>query len=99
MTKHRERTFEDEVVEHLVAHGWTEGSSDGYDRALALYPEDVLGWLGDTQPDELAKLQRLHNGDTGAVILKRLGEVLDKEGALAVLRRGFKHISARFAMC
>jgi len=99
MSKHRERTFEDEVVEHLTAHGWLLGHSDGYDRELALYPEDVLGWLEETQPTELAKLGRLHNGDTGKVVLKRLAEVLDKEGSLAVLRRGFKHVSARFEMC
>jgi type I restriction enzyme R subunit len=99
MTKHRERTFEDEVVAHLTAHGWLEGHSAGYDRELALYAEDVLGWLEDTQPTELAKLGRLHNGDTGKVILKRLAEMLDKEGTLAVLRRGFKHVSARFDMC
>lgn len=99
MTKHRERTFEDEVVEHLTAHGWLEGQSSGYDRELALYPEDVLGWLEETHPTELAKVGRLHNGDTGKVVLKRLAEVLDKEGSLAVLRRGFKHVSARFEMC
>jgi type I restriction enzyme R subunit len=99
MSKHRERTFEDEVVAHLTANGWLEGRSDGYDRELALYPEDVLGWLEATQPTELAKLGRLHNGDTGKVVLKRLAEVLDKDGALAVLRRGFKHVSARFEMC
>ena len=99
MTMHRERTFEDEVVAHLTAHGWLEGRSDGYDRELALYPEDVLGWLTDTQPTELAKLGRLHNGDTARVILTRLAAMLDKEGTLAVLRHGFKHVNARFAMC
>ena len=99
MTIHHERTFEDEVVAHLTAHGWLEGTSAGYDREVALYPEDVLGWLEATQPTELAKLGRLHNGDTGRVILKRLAEILDKDGTLAVLRHGFKQISARFAMC
>ncbi len=99
MAKHRERTFEDEVVEHLTANGWLLGTSDGYNRELALYPEDVVGWLADTQPNELAKLQRLHNGDTTPIVLKRLAEVLDQEGALHVLRRGFKQISARFDMC
>ncbi len=99
MTKHRERTFEDEVVAHLTANGWLEGTSAGYNRELALYSEDVLGWLETTQPTELAKLGRLHNGDTGTVILKRLAEMLDKDGALAVLRRGFKQVNARFDMC
>ncbi len=99
MSKHRERTFEDEIVARLTTHGWLEGMSDGYDRELALYPEDVLGWLEETQPNEVAKLGRLHNGDTGKVLLTRLAAMLDQEGALAVLRRGFKQINARFAMC
>ncbi|MEN9934592.1 MAG: hypothetical protein RLZZ387_1171, partial [Chloroflexota bacterium] len=99
MHKHRERTFEDEVVAHLTAHSWLEGTSDGYDRALALYSEDVLGWLAETQPAELAKLQKTHNGATSQVVLKRLAEVLEQEGSLRVLRRAFKHVSARFDMC
>ena len=72
MTKHRERAFEDEVVEHLAAHGWLLGTSAGYDRELALYPEDVLGWLEETQPNELAKLRRVHSADGEQVILRRL---------------------------
>lgn len=99
MTTHRERIFEDEVAEHLGAHGWLLGSSDGYNRELALYPEDVLGWLADTQPQELAKLRRAHNGDSAQVLLTRLAEVLEQEGTLRVLRRGFKHVNARFEMC
>ncbi|GAB4200759.1 MAG: DEAD/DEAH box helicase family protein [Roseiflexaceae bacterium] len=99
MTKHREHNFEEDVVAHLLAHGWLEGRSDAYDRELALYPEDVLGWLQDTQPAEVDKLARTHNGDTGRVLVRRLAEELDKVGTLAVLRRGFKHISARFEMC
>ena len=56
--KHREIYFEIEIVAHLTAHGWLEGDSAGYDRALALYPEDLIGWLRDTQPNELAKLSQ-----------------------------------------
>ena len=99
MTKHREKTFEDEIVEHLTAHGWLLGTNAGYNRELALYPEDVIGWLQDTQPTELAKLQRTHNGDTEQILLKRMSEMLEQEGMLRVLRRGFKHVNARFDMC
>ena len=99
MTKHLERTFEDEVVEYLTAQGWLLGTSAGYDRALALYPEDALGWLEATQPNELAKVQRLHPNDAAAVAMRRLAEALDQHGTLQVLRRGFKYVSARFEMC
>ncbi len=99
MIKHRERTFEDEIVEHLTAHGWLLGDPKKYNRELALYPEDVLGWLQDTQPQQVAKVQAPQNGTPDRVVLKRLTDVLDKEGSLHVLRRGFKHISAKFDMC
>ena len=53
MSLHKEISFEDELCAHLAAHGWlyNPGSdapgSDaaGYDKARALFPEDVLGWV------------------------------------------------------
>jgi type I restriction enzyme R subunit len=99
MSKHKEITFETEVVEHLTAHGWLEGSTVDFDRTLALYTPDVEAWLRETQPDEWAKVEKANGANTLPVILKRLSESLDKEGALHVLRRGFKHINAKFEMC
>jgi len=96
--KHLERAFEDAIVEHLTAHGWRLGDPKRYDAALALYPADVLGWLEETQPKALAKVAVPAGGTVAAVVLARLAQVLDKDGALRVLRRGFKHVSASFAM-
>ena len=42
MSKHKEIVFETEIVQHLANHEWVEGKSDGYDRALALYPDEYL---------------------------------------------------------
>ncbi|HEU5422541.1 MAG TPA: type I restriction endonuclease, partial [Nitrolancea sp.] len=99
MSKHREKTFEDEVVAHLTANGWRLGNPARYDRARALYPDDVLGWLRDTQPQALAKVAAPAGQTVDDVVLDRLAAVLDKDGPLRVLRRGFKHINAQFAMC
>jgi type I restriction enzyme R subunit len=99
MSKHKEIKFEEEVVQHLTDHGWHEGHASGYSRELALYLPDVQEWLRETQPDEWAKVEKTHGANTPQILAKRLAEVLDKEGALPVLRRGFKHINARFAMC
>ena len=50
-----EETFEDELVEHLAAHGWEYSpDDDGYDKARALFPADVFAWLAETQAGELA---------------------------------------------
>ncbi len=44
MSLHKEITFETEICQHLAANGWlyAEGDTANYDRALALYPADVI---------------------------------------------------------
>ena len=87
---HTEVHFEADIVAHLAANGWLLDDAIGdhirYDRARALFPEDVLAWLAATQPTEYAKA--ISGGE--APLLDRLCAVLDKEGPLEVLRRGFK---------
>jgi type I restriction enzyme, R subunit len=95
-----ESVLENEIAEHLAANGWLYSSSDaGYNRELALLPEDVLGWLQDSQPTEFAKVVR--NGDSEAQretaarsILSRLAKTLDNDplkngGTIRLLHEGF----------
>lgn len=97
---HKEIHFESDIVEQLTAHGWLEGNPAKYDRELALYPEDVVGWIQDTQPKVWEKLKASHNGATEKTLLARLSKVLDTEGSLAVLRQGFKDVgSGKIEMC
>ncbi|MEI6501416.1 MAG: type I restriction endonuclease, partial [Armatimonadota bacterium] len=108
--QHHEVAFESEICEYLAAHGWLYSPTcDGYDRELALFPEDVFGWLAETQPEQLAK--RVKPDLTGearekaekgvlAILAKALGADLKAGGGtLAVLRRGFKDLNAQFQMC
>ncbi|MGW5339182.1 type I restriction endonuclease subunit R [Rhodococcus pyridinivorans] len=110
MAQHHESVFESELCEHLAAHGWLYSPTDaGYDRELALFPEDVFAWLADTQPEQLAK--RVKPDLTGAArekaqrgVLTTLVKALDADpkangGTLSVLRRGFKDLNAQFSMC
>jgi len=70
---HTEIHFEQEVCAHLSTHGWLYSPNDtGYDRELALFPEDVIAWLSETQPKEWAKVKQLHNGSSEQTVLKRL---------------------------
>jgi type I restriction enzyme R subunit len=52
MSLHKEISFELEICQHLVSHGWlyAEGDAAGYDRARAVFPTDVLAWVQATQP-------------------------------------------------
>ena len=64
MSLHTEIHFENEICEHLAAHGWLYAPKDAadYDRQLALFPTDMLGWVQETDPDAwqtLATFRRL----------------------------------------
>ena len=89
--------FEDYIVNRLVESGWLLGESSNYDRVDAIYPEDVRGWIMDTQSEKFVP-----NSDTESILesaTKRMLKVMDKDGSLSVLRHGFKDVSRKFDMC
>ncbi len=96
MTLHREINLEIEICEHLTTNGWLYSpNDDGYDRVRALFPEDVLAWVQVTQPkawDAIAKNHGTHANDT---LLDRLRDSLDRQGTLAVLRKGIDLLGLR----
>ena len=47
--KHKEAKFETEIVEYLTSNIWVEGTSTGYDKDLALYTEDLISYIKNTQ--------------------------------------------------
>jgi len=89
---HKEIHFEDEICEHLATHGWLyePGDAQHYDRALALYPADVLAWLKDSQPEAWQALEKAHGNHAETLLLNRLRECLRSDGTLAVLRHGIE---------
>jgi type I restriction enzyme R subunit len=105
MADYNEIKFEQEIAEYLAARGWLYSpNDDGYDRERAFFPEDIFGWLADTQPDELAKVLKRDTLAERAQVLDRLVKVLETPlesggGTLNVLRKGFSHVSARFDLC
>lgn len=105
MADYHEITLEQEIAEYLAARGWLYSPTDaGYDRERALFPEDIFGWLANTQPDEFAKVVKQGSDAERSQVLDRLVKVLDAPlesggGTRNVLRKGFSHISARFDMC
>lgn len=42
--KSTEYVFQNDMIRQLVANGWLLGKPEGYNRELALYEEDVLGF-------------------------------------------------------
>jgi type I restriction enzyme R subunit len=92
MSLHKEINFETEICQHLASHGWlyAEGDAANYDRALALFPSDVLTWVQATQPQAWEILVKNHGDKAGETLLARLRDQLDQRGTLDVLRHGIE---------
>ena len=88
--RHSEGAFETVIEYHLLGHGYSAVSRDGYDRERAIFPTVVLDFIRDTQPREWAKLEALHGAKTGEQVLTDLCKWMDQHGSLATLRHGFK---------
>ena len=97
MSLHKEISFELEICEYLAAHGWTyaEGDAARYDRARALFPEDVLAWVQETQPKAWDAIAKNHGSHAAETVLGRLRDQLDQRGTLDVLRHGIEMLGLR----
>jgi type I restriction enzyme R subunit len=94
---HKEFAFESEIYAHLAANGWlsAEGDAAKYDRARALFPDDVLAWVQETQRAAWETLVKNNGAGAGEALLRHLRDQLDKRGTLDVLRQGIDILGLR----
>jgi type I restriction enzyme R subunit len=107
----KELIFQNEVIAQMVAGGWKRGNAEKYDRALALYPSDVVGFVQDTQPEQWEKFCTLYPSAPEQKFLERVAEQLNKAdplaanqtmrtfGTLGVLRHELRDRGTRFSLC
>lgn len=97
MSIHKEISFENEICAHLAAHGWLyeEGDAGLYERARALFPEDVFAWVQATQPQAWEALTTNLGSDGRHTLLTRLRTQIDQRGTLDVLRHGIEMIGVK----
>jgi type I restriction enzyme R subunit len=99
MSGHTERDFETAIEAGLTGGGgYATRQPVSYDEALALFPEDVTGFLKDSQPTRWGQLEALLGEKTEATVLDSLAKELEIKGALHVLRHGFKCYGKTFRM-
>ena len=91
MSLHKEIVFEDGICAHLGASSWLyeAGAADRYDRARALFTEDLVAWVKASQPTAWATLEASRGAAAGTELADRLRAALDHQGTLHVLRNGF----------
>lgn len=91
MPAYTERAFEAAIEQGLVASGgFTKRKPIDYDETLALFPEDVIGFIRASQPNPWAQLETLLADKTRVTVLDCLVKELASKGTLQVLRHGFK---------
>jgi type I restriction enzyme R subunit len=97
MSLHKEVNFETEICEHLAANGWLydEGDAAKYDRARALFSEDVLAWVQAIQPKAWDAIAKNHGSHATETLLTRLRDQIDQRGTLDVLRHGIEMLGLR----
>ncbi|EXJ16052.1 type I restriction endonuclease subunit R [Imhoffiella purpurea] len=99
MSRHRERDFETAIEADLTsAGGYQKRAPTDYEESLALFPEDVTGFLQDSQPAKWAALEALLGPKTTSTVLDNLAKELELKGTLHVLRHGFKCYGKTFRM-
>ena len=99
MSGHTERDFETAIEAGLVkSGGYAKRKPGSYDEALALFPEDVTGFLRDSQPAKWEALESLLGAKVGMTVLDSLSKELELKGTLHVLRHGFKCYGKTFRM-
>lgn len=111
MDKSLEKIFQNEIIVSLLRHGWTLGESNHYDRELALYPEDVIGFVTDTQPEQWDKFCQRYPQESDKALIKTVAAQLNKAdpsatakemrkyGTLGVLRNPIKDRGAYIELC
>src|SRR5262245_24468788 len=99
MHGHTERDFETAIEAGLIdGGGYAKREPNTYDEALALFPDDVTGFLKDSQAVKWGQLEALLGAKTEATVLDSLAKELDIKGTLHVLRHGFKCYGKTFRL-
>ena len=99
MPGHTERDFETAIEAGLTrSGGYATRHPNAYDEALALFPDDVAGFLQDSQPAKWEALEVLLGPNTASTVLDNLSKELELKGTLHVLRHGFKCYGKTFRM-
>lgn len=109
--KSTEFVFQNDMIRQMLANGWLLGDPNNYNRELALYSEDLLGFIKDTQNEQWQKFSQLYPNDTEKKFLERVESQLKKAdpnavnkemrtfGTLGVLRNELRDRGTRFRLC
>ncbi len=109
--KSTEFIFQNDMIRQLLANGWLLGKPENYNRELALYAEDVLGFVKETQDAQWQQYCKIYPNNPEQKFLERVASQLNKAdpnavntelrtfGTLGVLRHELRDRGTRFSLC
>ncbi len=85
-----EKEYQKYILERLVENGYKETSATSYDRLFALDRTELFRFLRDTQPDEMAALEKVFKSELEETIVQKINaeETKQKGSRLDVLKHG-----------
>lgn len=92
----RESHFEEDVVKYLsrdIMPNFKEyvvKTNEVYDKERCIIPDDLFGFLQDTQPDKVKELYKQYGRDTNEAIANRVAREVASKKTLHVLRKGVR---------
>ena len=99
MADSKERQFQTDILNSLEKDGWLIGSAANYDKVNAVYTEDLIGFVKDAYPDRWERFCKSNPGDPEKLLVHAAVKGMTRDGALHVLRHGFKAIGGTIKVC
>ena len=91
MSGHTETDFEHAVEYGLITKDrYRKGDPKAFDPATALFPDEVIAFVRESQPARWDQLEAMLKDRTAATVIDSLTRELTSKGSLGVLRHGFK---------
>lgn len=96
----REKAFQNHIIGQLVAQGWLVGESAHYDKERALYPEDLIAYVQESQPEGWQKYCKTYGEEPERYLLNAAVRALesDERGTLWLLRHQVEDRGHRLAV-
>ncbi|MBL0049705.1 MAG: type I restriction endonuclease subunit R [Bacteroidetes bacterium] len=98
----KEIHFEEHIVKYLTNipqpefPEYTEKDNSCYDKELCLIPEDLIGFIEDTQGEKIVELYKQYASQTHQKIIDHVANEIKKRKTLDVIREGVKDRGQKF---
>ena len=93
-----EKAFEAYIQETMATRGWLPGSNQEWDKNKALFPEQVIAFIKDTQADLWAQMDKLHGQELNGKLIETLIKEREAKGTMYIIRHGFKFYGKTFRL-